>query len=323
MLEKKMDKVSSLLVFISRKNNSIELNENGVVDPIFFALICNMEKKLVAGTMRWGSWGAKFSTQQYAETISKWIDCGVFEFDLANLYGDYSCEKEFGKALGQLDIPRDSVSLISKMGIENPSSDRNNAVKHYNYSKEHIVRCAEQSLRDLQTDYLDVLLLHRPSPMLDVNEVAEAVADLISSGKIKSFGVSNFLPEQIDWLGKYVQIDHNQISFSLSDYTSMESGHLEAFAKRDLNISAYSPILNLVNASQELNSVLDILAEKYNVTKAALCVIWVLKHPLINSCVIGTSRIERISEVRRALDVDIELQDYFKLWEAARGTRVP
>lgn len=296
---------------------------NGVVDPIFFVLICNMEKKLIAGTMRWGSWGAKFASHQYAETISKWLDCGVYEFDLANLYGDYSCEKEFGKALKQLDIHRDSVSLISKMGIENPSVDRGNEVKHYNYSKEHIVRCAEQSLRDLQTDYLDVLLLHRPSPLLNANEVAEAVADLISSGKIKSFGVSNFLPEQIDWLGKYVQIDHNQISFSLSDYASMENGHLEAFDSKALNVSAYSPILNLVNASQKLIETLDVLAVKYKVTPATVSVAWVLKHPLINSCVIGTSRIDRILELRRALEVDLELQDYFKLWEAARGTRVP
>lgn len=296
---------------------------NGVVDPIFFVLICNMEKKLIAGTMRWGSWGAKMSTQQYAETISKWIDCGVNEFDLANLYGDYSCENEFGKALKQLDIPRDSVSLISKMGIENPSVDRANAVKHYNYSKEHIVNCTEQSLRELHTDYLDVLLLHRPSPLLNANEVAEAVADLISSGKIKSFGVSNFLPEQVDLLAKQVNIEHNQISFSLNDYSSMENGHLEAFALRALNVSAYSPILNLTNASQELNTTLEILAEKYKVTKATVSVAWVLKHPLINSCVIGTSRIDRIFEVRRALDVDLELQDYFKLWEAARGTRVP
>lgn len=282
-----------------------------------------MEKKLIAGTMRWGSWGAKMSTQQYAEAILKWIDCGVNEFDLANLYGDYSCEKEFGDALRSLNISRTSVSLISKMGIENPSVQRGNSMKYYNYSKEHIIRCAEQSLRDLHTDYLDVLLLHRPSPLLDVSEVAEAVADLISSGKIKSFGVSNFLPEQIDWLGKHVRIDHNQISFSLNDYSSLENGHLEAFASRALNVSAYSPILNLVNASQELIEALEVLAEEYKVTPATISVAWVLKHPLINSCVIGTSRIDRILEVRRALDIDLELQDYFKLWEAARGTRVP
>jgi predicted oxidoreductase len=98
---------------------------------------------------------------------------------------------------------------------------------------------------------------------------------------------------------------------------------LEAFASRALNVSAYSSILNLVNASQELIETLDVLAEKYKVTPATVGVAWVLKHPLINSCVIGTSRTDRILEVRRALDVDIELQDYFKLWEAARGTRVP
>ena len=282
-----------------------------------------MEKKLIAGTMRWGSWGAQMSTQQYADTITQWLECGVNDFDLANLYGDYSCEKEFGAALKHLEISRSSVKLISKMGIENPSAARSNSVKHYNYSKEHIVSCVERSLRDLQTDYLDVLLLHRPSPLLELNEVAEAVEALVSSGRIQSFGVSNFLPSQIEWLGKQLKIEYNQISFSLSDFRAMENGHLEAFASRALNVSAYSPILNLTNASQELNTTLDILAEKYNVNKATVSVAWVLKHPLVASCVIGTSRIDRILEVRRALDLDLELQDYFKLWESARGTKVP
>ncbi len=273
--------------------------------------------------MRWGCWGAKMSTRQYIETISKWIDCGVKEFDLANLYGDYTCEREFGDALRSMNVSRTSVKLISKMGIESPSAHRGNTVKYYNYSKEHIVGCAEQSLRDLQTDYLDVLLLHRPSPLLKVNEVAEAVSILVSSGKIKSFGVSNFLPEQVDWLAKNVQIDHNQISFSLNDYSSMENGLLEAYALRDLLVSAYSPVLNSVNSSDKLKAKLADVSDKYGVTTAAICVAWVLKHPLINSCVIGTSQIERISEVRCALDIDLELQDYFKLWEAARGIRVP
>ena len=291
--------------------------------PFFFALICTMIKRLIAGTMRWGCWGARMSTQQYAETISKWLECGVNEFDLANLYGEYSCEKEFGNSFKHLGIPRASVGLISKMGIENPSENRSNLVKHYNYSKEHIISCVEHSLRDLQTDYLDVLLLHRPSPLMQIDEVAEAISSLTSEGKIKSFGVSNFLPAQVEWFSKHLKMEHNQISFSLSDFRAMENGHLEAFASRALNVSAYSPILNLTNASQELNTTLDILAEKYNVNKATVSVAWVLKHPLVASCVVGTSRIDRILEVRRALDLDLELQDYFKLWESARGTKVP
>lgn len=291
--------------------------------PFFFALICTMKKRLIAGTMRWGSWGAQMSTQQYADTITKWLECGVNDFDLANLYGDYSCEKEFGEALRHLKISRYSVRLISKMGIENPSLDRENSVKHYNYSKEQIVSCVERSLRDLQTDYLDVLLLHRPSPLLEVNEVAEAVETLVSSGKIQSFGVSNFLPSQVEWLSKQVKIEHNQIAFSLYDFQAMVNGNLESFASQNLSVAAYSPIIHLDNTSEALKLQLTSLSEKYNCSEACIAVAWVLKHPLISSVVIGTSKLERIQEIQKALEVRLSIQDYFFLWEAARGTKVP
>ena len=296
---------------------------NGVVDPIFFALICTMEKKLIAGTMRWGSWGAKMSTQQYADAISKWLEYGVNEFDLANLYGDYSCEKEFGEALRYLKISRPSVRLISKMGIENPSLERGNFVKHYNCSKKHILSCVERTLNDLQTDYLDVLLLHRPSPLMQADEVAEAISSLTSEGKIKSFGVSNFLPSQVDWLSRHIKIEHNQIAFSLSDFHALENGNLESFALQNLSVAAYSPIIHLGNTSTELKLQLASLSEKYNCSEACIAVAWVLKHPLISSVVIGTSKLERIQEIQKALDVRLSVQDYFSLWEAARGTKVP
>ena len=263
------------------------------------------------------------STQQYADAITKWMECGVNEFDLANLYGDYSCEKEFGLALKHLEISRSSINLISKMGIESPSLPRSNAVKHYNYTKEHIISCVERSLQDLQTDYLDVLLLHRPSPLMQAEEVAEAISELISEGKIKSFGVSNFLPTQVEWLSKQIKIEHNQISFSLSDFKTMENGNLESFASQNLSVAAYSTIIQIENASAELKFQLTSLAEKYNCTGSCIAVAWVLRHPLISSVVIGTSRLERIQEIRKALDVRLSTQDYFILWEAARGTKVP
>jgi len=278
---------------------------------------------LIAGTMRWGSWGAKMSTQQYADAISKWLEYGVNEFDLANLYGDYSCEKEFGDALRRLKISRSSVRLISKMGIENPSAERGNLVKHYNYSKKHVLSCVERTLHDLQTDYLDVLLLHRPSPLMQVDHVAEAISALVSEGKIKSFGVSNFLPSQVDWLSNQIKIDHNQISFSLSDFKAMENGSLESFASQNLSVAAYSPIIHLENTSAELKLQLTSLSEKYNCSEACIAVAWVLKHPLISSVVIGTSKLERIQEIQKALEVRLSIQDYFFLWEAARGTKVP
>jgi predicted oxidoreductase len=296
---------------------------NGVIDPIFFALICTMEKRLIAGTMRWGSWGARMSAEQYAAIISKWLECGVNEFDLANLYGDYTGEKEFGAALKNLEIPRSSIKLISKMGIEKTSEKRLNLVKHYNYSKEHIISCVEQSLRDLQTDYLDVLLLHRPSPLMQADEVAEAISSLTSEGKIKSFGVSNFLPAQVEWFSKHLKMEHNQISFSLSDFQAMENGNLESFASQNLSVAAYSPIIHLENTSAELKLQLTSLSEKYNCSEACIAVAWVLKHPLISSVVIGTSKLERVQEIQKALEVRLSIQDYFFLWEAARGTKVP
>jgi predicted oxidoreductase len=178
-------------------------------------------------------------------------------------------------------------------------------------------------LHDLQTDYLDVLLLHRPSPLLEVNEVAEAVATLVSSGKIQSFGVSNFLPSQVEWLSKQVKIEHNQIAFSLSDFKAMENGNLDSFASQNLSVAAYSPIIHLENTSAELKLQLTSLSEKYNCTEAILAVAWVLQHPLISSVVVGTSKLERVQEMCRALDVRLSIQDYFFLWEAARGIKVP
>jgi len=263
------------------------------------------------------------STARYVEAISKWMDYGVNEFDLANIYGDYTCEREFGAALNQLPINRTELKLISKMGIENPSSVRKSIVKHYNYSSNHIVECVEQSLRDLRTDYLDLLLLHRPSPLMEGEQIAEAISNLLKDGKIRSFGVSNFLPSQVEWLSKYVAVDHNQISFSLSDFQAMENGNLESFAAKSLAISAYSPILNLENATDDFKVILQKLADQYNCTSACIAVAWVLKHPVISSAVIGTSKLERISEIQKALEVKLTLQDYFLLWEAARGTRVP
>lgn len=282
-----------------------------------------MKKRLVAGTMRWGSWGAQFTKQQYIEAIQAWMLCGVHEFDLANLYGDYSCEKEFGEALRDSGLTRDSVRIISKMGIESPLQIRGNAVKHYNYSKEHIASCAEQSLMNLQTDYLDLFLLHRPSPLLEMNEVAEGISSLLKAGKIRSFGVSNFLPSQIKWLKKELNIDHNQISFSLSDFDAMENGNIEAFATLGVELSAYSPIVHLENASSNMKKSIEEIAQKYNVSNAVISVAWTLKHPLIQSAVIGTSKIERMRDVSQALDLNLSLQDYFILWEAARGNRVP
>ncbi|NNJ55825.1 MAG: aldo/keto reductase, partial [Bacteroidia bacterium] len=130
------------------------------------------KSKIIIGCMSWGSWGKKLSIEEQAEMIQFCTENGNSTFDLADIYGDYTSESEFGEALNKSGVKRDQTKLISKCGIQLVNENRNTKTKHYNYSKEYIVQCVEKSLRHLNTDYLDTLLLHRPSPLMEANEIA-------------------------------------------------------------------------------------------------------------------------------------------------------
>lgn len=122
--------------------------------------------KIIAGTMTWGVWGKNCSTQQMIELMNCCLENNITTFDHADIYGDYTTEAEFGKAFNESKIDRSTIQLISKCGIQMESDKRNNFVKHYDYATSYIIGSVEQSLRNLQTDYLDLLLLHRPSPLM-------------------------------------------------------------------------------------------------------------------------------------------------------------
>ena len=147
--------------------------------------------KIIAGTMNWGQWDKKLSTQQMIHLINICIENKITTFDHADIYGGYTTEAEFGKAFGESNISRDKLQIISKCGIKH-TQGRDYPIKHYDYSAAYIIWSVENSLKNLQTDYLDVLLLHRPSPLMQADEIAEAVEKLKSDGKIIDFGVSNF-----------------------------------------------------------------------------------------------------------------------------------
>ncbi len=151
---------------------------------------------IIAGTMSWGVWGKNYSTHQMATLLECCLQNGITSFDHADIYGDYTTEAAFGVAFKESNIKREEVQFISKCGIQLLGGTRNNAIKYYDYSKEYIINSVEQSLKNLHTDYLDVLLLHRPSPLMHADEIAEAINNLKKDGKIISFGVSNFSPSQ-------------------------------------------------------------------------------------------------------------------------------
>ncbi|CAL2058833.1 aldo/keto reductase [Tenacibaculum sp. 190524A05c] len=281
---------------------------------------------IIIGCMSWGIWGKNFSTKEMDELIHFCLEEGNTTFDHADIYGGYTTEESFGKAFSTSGIEREQIQLISKCGIQYKTENRDNKVKHYDYSKEYIIWSAEQSLKNLQTDYLDVLLLHRPSPLLETNEVLEAVTQLQEQGKIIDFGVSNFTPSQMDVLQSEIPITCNQFEFSLVQNTAIDNGTLDYLLKHKMKAMSWSPLGGFFSLETEqasrIKEVLPSLLEKYNATEDQLLLAWILKHPAAVAPVVGTSNKERIKIANDATKINLELQDWFILYEASRGHKV-
>ncbi|WP_343328352.1 aldo/keto reductase [Polaribacter staleyi] len=283
--------------------------------------------KIIIGCMSWGKWGKQFSTKEQVNMIQFCIENGNSTFDHADIYGDYSTEAEFGKAFLDSGIQREEIQLISKCGIQLVGKARNNKLKHYNYSKEYIIWSAEQSLINLKTDYLDTFLLHRPSPLMQPNEIAEAVSELQKSGKIINFGVSNFTPSQVDLIADKIPVSVNQIEFSLTQHTAMLNGSLDQMLQKKIQPMCWSPLGTVFKQKTpqtiRVKEVLDILSKKYTVSEDALLLAWISKHPAKIAPVIGTTNKERILNANKALEINLNTEDWFLLLEASQGVEIP
>lgn len=277
--------------------------------------------------MTWGLLGKEMSSKEMAALINHCIANGITTFDHADIYGDYTMEKDFGLAFKESGLKRESIQLISKCGIQKLSKNRVNKVKHYNYSKEYIISSAEQSLLNLNTDYLDLLLLHRPSPLLNVAEVVEAITHLKQQGKIKSFGVSNFSVSQMQLLEQHLDVETNQVECSLTNPEVMFNGTFDYAISQQQTAMAWSP---LGIYFKQKNSQTDRIAEqlksmclKYKATEDQLLLAWLLKHPAAIHPVIGTTIPERIKNAIESMQIDLDLEDWFLLLEASKGHAVP
>ena len=217
--------------------------------------------------------------------------------------------------------------LISKCGIQYTAENRNNTIKHYNYSKSYIVWSVEQSLQNLQTDYLDILLLHRPSPLMHADEITEAVQILKKEGKINDFGVSNFTPSQTDLIQSKISINYNQIQFSVTDLEAMLNGSLDHMQLHTIRPMAWNPLGSVFKSEDEKSKRVAIqgkaLAEKYDVSLDILLLAWILKHPSGIVPVCGTTDAKRISQLMQATSIALDLEDWFSLWVASTGNKVP
>lgn len=277
--------------------------------------------------MSWGAWGKKLTTKEQAAMIEFCVENGNTIFDHADLYGDYTTEAAFGKAFLESGIKHEAVQLISKCGIQNPGKNRKNAIKHYNYSKEYIIWSAENSLKNLKTNCLDTFLLHRPSPLMQPDEIAEAVTILQKSGKIKAFGVSNFTPSQIDLIESKIPLSVNQIEFSLTQPSAMYNGTLDHLLEKGIQPMSWSPLGSVFKIENEqtfkVKAVLKRLSAKYNASEDTLLLAFILKHPAKISPVIGTTNKGRILNANKALQTTLMLEDWFELLAASQGHEVP
>lgn len=286
--------------------------------------------RTIAGVMNWGVWGAALDTQSMGTLIKECVDAGVTTFDHADIYGGHSTEEEWGRAFEGTGIDRKQIQIITKFGIMMPSDNRPEIKeKHYDYSSEHIVNSVENSLKLLKTDYLDVVLLHRPSPLMKPMVIAEALSSLIQSGKVLHVGVSNFTPSQVDLINSKIPIKANQIEISPTALSCFTDGVLDQCILKNIRPMAWSPmaggkLFGKLSHPNDLNRRyrLQEVANKYNWELDYMIYLWLHHHPANIHPVTGSSKINRIKTSVKAESESISDAQWFEIYTACLGHEV-
>ena len=277
--------------------------------------------------MNWGAWGKQLSKSQMINLIHQSLEVGITTFDHADIYGDYTTEAAFGKAFSESGISREKIELISKCGIQYVGKTRKNEIKHYQYDASYIIWSAEKSIKDLNASYLDLFLLHRPSPLMHPDEIAKAVDKLMAEGKIKSFGLSNFSPSETALVASKSVVSANQIEFSITAFEAMHNGSLNDMMLHQITPMCWSPLGKIfketTEQTQRIHLALDELTHKYNATKDQLLLAWILKHPANIHPVIGTTDSIRIKKAAASQEIALSEIDWFRLMVSSQGHKVP
>lgn len=287
----------------------------------------NTLSPIIAGTMNWGVWDKNLSTSEMERMIQICLENKISTFDHADIYGSYTTEAAFGKAFASSKIKRETLQFVSKCGIQHLSENRSNKIKHYDYSKDYIVWSVENSLKNLQSDYLDVLLLHRPSPLMQADEIAEAVAKLKKEGKIVDFGLSNFTASQTELIRQKTAISYNQVQFSATNYEPMVDGSFDYMQIHHIQPMSWNPLGTVFREDNEqtrrLKKLLVTLVSKYHFGADTILLSWILQHPSKVLPIAGTVNIARIQQLMKATQLPLEKEDWFAIWTESMGHKVP
>ena len=283
---------------------------------------------IISGTMNWGVWDKNLTTKEMENMIQICIENKITTFDHADIYGSYTTEADFGKAFQASKISREKLQLITKCGIQMIAEKRpENKIKHYEYSKEYIIWSAEESLKKLKTDFIDVFLLHRPSPLMQADEIAEAVEKLKSEGKIIDFGLSNFTSSQTELIRSKTEVSFNQVQFSATHYEAMTDGSLDYMQTHGIRPLSWNPLGTVfredTKKTRRLKKLLAELVQKYSFGSDTLLLAWILKHPAGVIPIAGTVNIARIQSLMKAAELEMDKEDWFAIWTESMGDDVP
>lgn len=288
----------------------------------------NRLSRLILGIWRIADWGK--TPAEVAALLEACLDLGIDTFDLADIYADYQCEAMFGAALATAPGLKKRIKLISKCGIALKSPARPaHQVKHYNTSRQHIVASAESSLAAMGLETLDLLLIHRPDPLMDADEVAEAFRQLKAAGKVQRFGVSNFLPHQMALLQSRLDapLAANQVEVSLLQTSTLFDGTLDYCQQHRIAPQAWSPLaggrLSGIESNTVLAQMLQQVGKDLNASAEQLAIAWLLQHPAKIQPVLGSGKLPRIRDLVAAQSIQLDRQQWFQLLEAAMGREMP
>ncbi len=281
---------------------------------------------IIVGAMRLGLWGVNYSTQELEKFIDACIDMGLKDFDHADIYGDYTTESAFGKVLAKRPEMRKKIQITTKCGIHQGSERRPNIPnKAYDSSAIHIIKSVENSLQNLSTDYIDVLLLHRPDYLMKPVEIAEAFHTLHQAGKVLAFGISNFSTRQMALLSTAVPILTHQLELSIFHLDAFENGDLDYTYQLGIIPTAWSPLAggkfftDSDEQSKRISKEMTSLCKKYDCTIDQLAIAWLNTHPAGIIPVLGTTKVDRLASAIKGLEFKLDRFDWYALWQASTG----
>jgi predicted oxidoreductase len=285
---------------------------------------------IIAGCMKWGQWGSNFSTEEYLQMIEDCLANDITSFDHADIYGDYTTEEEFGAALKEIPSLRSKMQIITKCGIRRLTPNRpRHKIHSYDTSKEYILQSVENSLKNFNTDYIDVLLIHRPDPLMHPDEIAEAFTHLKIQGKVLEFGVSNFTPSQVELIHSRFTVKYTQIEISVIEMEPLHNGQLDQCIQHNIIPMAWSPLGGgkLLDDIEEVKNkrilaAAQFLADKYDVDIDQVLLAFLFNHPANIIPVLGSTRINRLIKALKATDLKLEREEWFMLWRASTGHEV-